>query len=209
MYRRIVKIMIKKPIERLMTLAQQSGLLRPRDLAAQGIARTYLQLAVQQGLLKKVRRGVYSLPEAPITEHRTLIEVCTRVPRGVLCLLTALRFHEIGTQNPPDIWLAIGTKDHKPVLHHPRLQIVRFSGKALTEGIEEHTVGNTVIRVTNPAKTVADCFKYRNKIGLDVALEALKEVWRHRRCTANELQKYAEICRVSKVMRPYMEAILA
>jgi predicted transcriptional regulator of viral defense system len=197
----------KPPMDLLMALAKGGRLVRVRDAAAIGIARTYLQLAVARSLLERAGRGVYRSPHAEATEHRTLAEVCARVPRGVLCLLTALRFHEIGTQNPPDVWLAIGPKAHRPALGQLRLQVVRFSGPALAQGVETHVIEGVRVRVTNPAKTVADCFKYRNKVGLDVAIEALKDVWRRGRCTADDLMKYARTCRVARVMRPYMEAI--
>lgn len=196
-----------KPMERLMALARKGDLIRPRELEAHGIARTYLQLAVRRGMLKRIRRGLYMEPKVDITEHFTLSTVAKHAPKAVFCLLTALRFHNIGTQNPPEVWLAIDGKAHKPVLDYPRIRVVRFSGRAMTEGVEDHKVGNTVIRVTNPAKTVADCFKYRNKVGLDVALEASRECRRERKCSADTLWKYAKICRVANVMRPYLEAM--
>lgn len=205
--RQIVITMRKKPIERLVELAGAAGLLRSRDLAAHGIARTYLGLAVQRGMLRREGRGLYAVPDAPITEYATLAEVCKRVPRGVICLLTALRVHDIGTQNPPDVWLAIRRKDRKPKLAYPRLRIVRFSERAMTEGVEERNIGGVVIRITTRARTVADCFKYRNKVGLDVAIEAVRECVGKRRCTPDELWRAGKVCRVANVMRPYLEAM--
>jgi len=159
------------------------------------------------GQLTRVSRGLYSLPEPDVTEHRSTVEVSKKVPKGVICLLSALRFHGLTTQNPHQIWIAIGEKARRPKLEYPPLRVMRFSEATLGAGVETHVVEGVKIRVFNPAKTVADCFKYRNKIGLDVALEALREAWRERRSTSQELWKYAEICRVANVMRPYLESL--
>jgi predicted transcriptional regulator of viral defense system len=194
-------------MERLTTLASKANLLRPRDLVAHGIARTYLGLAVRRGLLRKVGRGLYTAAREPISEHASLMEVCKRVPRGVLCLLTALRFHEIGTQNPADVWLAVRSKDRKPQAGHVRLRVVRFSEQAMNEGVDERRTGGVPIRITNPARTVADCFKYRNKIGVDVAIEALRECRRMRLATPGQIAEAAKFDRVLNVMRPYLEAM--
>ena len=145
--------------------------------------------------------------DAPVAGNISLAEVCKRVPRGVLCLLTALRFHEIGTQNPADIWLAVRSKDRRPRLEYLRLRIVRFSERAMTEGVDEHRIGSVTVRITNPPRTVVDCFRYRNKIGLDVAVEALRECRRQRRATPAELADYAKANHVPNVMRPYLEAL--
>jgi predicted transcriptional regulator of viral defense system len=136
-----------------------------------------------------------------------LAEVARRVPKGVVCLLSALRFHGLTTQAPFEVWLAIENKAIAPKLDYPSLRIVRFSGAALTEGVEEHVVDGVMVRVTGVAKTVADCFKYRNKIGLDVALEALREAWRGKRMTSDDLWRYAKVCRVANVMRPYLDSL--
>jgi predicted transcriptional regulator of viral defense system len=159
------------------------------------------------GYLERVGRGLYVPIDADLTEHHTLAEVCKRVPRGVICLLSALRFHTVGTQNPFEVWLAIDRRDRLP--HEPQLplRIVRFSGKAMSVGIEDHRIEGVDVRVYNVAKTVADCFKYRNKVGLDVAIEALREAWRGRRATIDEIWHYATIDRVANVMRPYMESL--
>jgi predicted transcriptional regulator of viral defense system len=154
-----------------------------------------------------VSRGLYSLPDPDVTEHRSTVEVSKKVPKGVVCLLSALRFHALTTQNPHQVWIAIGEKARRPKLEYPPLRVMRFSEATLKAGVNTHVVEGVRIRVFSPAKTVADCFKYRNKIGLDVALEALREVWRERRATSQELWKYAEICRVANVMRPYLESL--
>ena len=154
-------------------------------------------------------RGLYVLADGDFTEHHSLAEACKRVPHGIICLLSALSYHEIGTQNPHEVWMAIDRAMRKPKVDYPPIRIFRFSGVSLREGIEEKKIEGVSIRVYNPAKTVADCFKYRNKVGLDVAIEALKECWRSQRCTVDELVHYARICRVRNIMQPYMEAIVA
>jgi predicted transcriptional regulator of viral defense system len=193
--------------ERVLKLVQQMGVVRPKDLALQGIAPVYLQRLCQRGVLTQAARGVYTSVEHKPTAHHTLAAACKRVPQGVICLLTALRFHDIGTQNPPDVWVAVDRKAKRPSAAGLPIRVVRFSGAALKEGVAERTIEGVKVRVTNPAKTVADCFKYRNKVGLDVALEALREGWRSRKTTANDLWRYAKICRVSNVMRPYLESL--
>lgn len=192
---------------RALQLATQRGLLRARDLAAAGIPQTTLTRLVAAGRLRRLARGVYSLPDQPLSENFQMAEVAARCPQGVYCLLTALRFHQLTTQNPFELWLALPNKAHAPRVEYPPLRIVRFSGVALTEGVEMHTVDGIPVRVYGVAKTVADCFKFRNKIGLDVALEALRECRRERRATSDELWHYAGICRVANVMRPYLESI--
>ncbi len=193
--------------ERLIDLVRNQGLIRPRDLAPLGIPRVALTRAVRRGELERIGRGLYGLPGRPVSAHGALAEVARRVPKGVVCLLSALRFHGLTTQAPFEVWLAIDNKAIAPKLDYPPLRIVRFSGAALTEGVEEQVVDGVAVRVTGVAKTVADCFKYRNKIGLDVALEALREAWREKRMTSDDLWRYAKVCRVANVMRPYMESL--
>lgn len=193
--------------ERLIDLVRNQGLIRPRDLAPLGIPRVTLTRAVRRGQLERIGRGLYGLPGRPVSAHGVLAEVASRVPKGVVCLLSALRFHGLTTQAPFEVWLAIENKAVAPKLDYPPLRIVRFSGAAFTEGVEEHVVDGVKVRVTGVAKTVADCFKYRNKIGLDVALEALREAWRGKRMTSDDLWRYAKVCRVANVMRPYMDSL--
>ncbi|WP_459864738.1 type IV toxin-antitoxin system AbiEi family antitoxin domain-containing protein [Endothiovibrio diazotrophicus] len=130
-----------------------------------------------------------------------------RTPHAVICLLSALRFHDLTTQAPFEVWLAIPNKAHAPKMEYPPLRIVRFSGAALTGGVEEHVIDGVAVHVTSVAKTVVDCFKFRNKIGLDVALEALRAAWAERRVSMDELWHYAKLCRVANVMRPYLESL--
>lgn len=193
---------------RVVGLLKSKGLMRPRELASHGITRSVLQRMSERGEIERVRRGLYALPGAITSEHQSLIEASKRVPSCVTCLLSALSFHGIGTQLPHEVWIAIDRKTRRPRVEYPPLRIVRFSGQSLTYGIEEHVIDGVVVRVTNPAKTIADCFKYRNKIGLDVALEALREGWRGRRVTMDELFKAARVCRVERVIRPYAEALV-
>ena len=195
-------------IKQILELARNSGVLSTREVRFQGIHHEYLRKLFAEGKLVRVGRGLYSLPDAEVTIHHGLAQAGKAIPRGVACLLSALRFHEIGTQASHEVWIAIDRRAARPRVRNPRMRIMRFSGKSLTEGIEEHHVEGVPVRIYKPAKTVADCFKYRNKIGLDVALEALREVIREHRCTTDELWRYAKICRVTKIMRPYMEAIV-
>ncbi len=193
--------------EKLIDLVRSQGLIRPCDLLPLGIPRISLTRAVRRGQLESLGRGLYGLPGREISAHGSLAEVARRVPKGVVCLLSALRFHGLTTQAPFEVWLAIENKAVAPRFDYPPLRIVRFSGAALTEGVEEHVVDGVTVRVTGVAKTVADCFKYRNKIGLDVALEALREAWREKRMTSDELWRYAKVCRVANVMRPYLDSL--
>jgi predicted transcriptional regulator of viral defense system len=192
---------------RLQDAFSGTTLLRSRDLTAQGLNRVHLQQAVQAGQLKRAGRGLYRLPGAEITENHTLAEVGKQIPNGIICLLSALNFHRLTTQNPHEVWLAIGHKTWSPRADKVGLRIVRLSGPALHEGVETHIVEGVTLRVYSPAKTVADCFKFRHKIGLDVALEALRETCRARRATMKDLELYARADRVAKVMRPYFESL--
>lgn len=195
--------------DKVLEAVKKAGVLRPRDLDRYGIARQYLGRLEQAGKLQRIGRGLYALPDAQPTEHRDLAEVAKRVPSGVICLLSALRFHELTTQAPHQVWIAIDRKARRPRMDQPPLRVVRFSGAALHEGVEEHVLEGVSARVFSPAKTIADCFKYRHKIGLDVAIEALREGRHSRRCSMDELWRYAGICRVRNVMRPYLEALAA
>lgn len=184
-------------------------MLTRRDIVRAGIHTQTLTRLVREGALERVGRGTYRLPGAPITRHHGLALAAAAVPRGMVCLLSALLFHDIGTQLPWQVWLAIDRRARRPVVEYPPLRLVRFSGEALTEGVETHRLEGVDVRVTSPARTVADAFKYRNKVGLDVAIEALREGWRDRRFTVEELERAARVCRVERVMRPYVETVLA
>lgn len=198
-------------IDRVKTLklARRRQGVTAREIAAAGIHRQVLTRLVEAGQLERVVRGVYRLPERPFTEHHGLALASAAVPQGTICLLSALQFHSIGTQLPSAVWIAIDRRARRPALKYPPLRVVRYTGAALTQGVESHRIEGQTVRIYNIAKTVADCFKYRNKIGIDVALEALREAWRARRFTMDALDRYARICRVQRVMRPYLEALIA
>lgn len=191
----------------MLALATARPLLRARDLTQQALPTIVLSRLVASGKLERLARGVYALPGQAISQHRSLAEVTLRVPQGVVCLLSALRVHGIGTQAPFEVWLGIGHRAQIPRLDQPKIRPVRMSGAAFTDGIDHLEVDGVKVPVFNAAKTVADCFKYRNKIGLDVALEALRDGWTQRKFTMDELWHYASIDRVTNVMRPYLESL--
>ncbi len=195
--------------EQILFLATQQALLRAADVRERGWSAQLLLSLHRAGRLQRVARGLYSLPAAELTEHQALLEVCQRVPRAVVCLLSALQFHQIGTQMPHEVWIALPAGRQAPTLGYPALRISRLRGAAYSEGIETVMEQGVPIRVYSVAKTVADCFKFRNKIGLDVAVEALKDAWRSRKITMDELSFFARINRVGKVMQPYLEAVIA
>lgn len=200
--------MARKNKERVLRLIEKQGLIRPKDLEAHGVTRAQLARVVAEGLVLRQARGVYvAARHAPTAEH-TLAHVAKRVPEAIFCLLTALRFHGLTTQSPAEVWVALPEKARRPRLDYPRLRIARFSGEALTEGIEERRAEGVTLHVYSAAKTVADCFKYRNKIGIDVAVEALRDFSRKHRGGATDLARFARICRVSRVMQPYLDAIV-
>ncbi|MGB8509523.1 MAG: AbiEi antitoxin N-terminal domain-containing protein [Pyrinomonadaceae bacterium] len=191
----------------LLNLARKQGVVRSTDLRPRGIPREYLSRLHREGALERSSRGVYYLPEADLTEHHSLAEAAKIAPKGIVCLLSALKFHDLTTQSPFEVWVAIDPKAYRPTSDGVPLRVVRFSGPALTSGIEEHLIEGVPVRIYSPAKTVADCFKYRNKIGLDVALEALRDYRKRRHSSVDDLWRYEKICRVANVMRPYMEAL--
>jgi predicted transcriptional regulator of viral defense system len=201
--------MAKTDRNRLLGLARRRGVITTRETASAGIHSQQLTRLVADGVLERIARGHYQLAERPVTEHHGLAVVARAVPRGVICLLSALSVHGIGTQLPAEVWVAIEGRARQPVLAHPPLRVVRFSGRAFTDGVEIHRLEGESIRVYSVAKTLADLFKYRNKVGLDVVLEALREAWRARKFTMEQLDRAARICRVEHVMRPYVEAVVS
>lgn len=192
----------------LQAIARTKRLLRSADFEAAGISRVQLSRWARTGQLHRVSRGLYALPgHEPSSEFASLITVAHKAPRAVFCLLSALRIHRLTTQAPFEVWIAIGKDDKPPRLGYPPLRVVRFSDSTLDAGIEPHQVQGVTLRATGVARTIADCFKFRNKIGLDVALEALREARRGKRVTADDLWHYAKLDRVTNVMRPYLESI--
>jgi predicted transcriptional regulator of viral defense system len=193
----------------VLQLARTLGLLRTADVVRQGLPTVALTRLVATGQLERVARGVYAPSGLPVGAHRSLAEVALQVPRGVVCLLSALRLHGMGTQAPFEVWLALPQGMSAPRLKGPALRLVRMSGDALVQGVQRLEVDGVQIAVFNPAKTIADCFKHRNKIGLDVALEALRDGWQQRKVTMDDLFAYAAVNRMANVMRPYLESLVA
>jgi predicted transcriptional regulator of viral defense system len=193
--------------ERTLDLVKRFGLVRPKDLNQHGIPVIYLRRLLHRGELVQPARGVYAVAGHEPTLHHSLAMVSKRIPRGVVCLLSALAYHEIGTQLPSVVWLAIDQRSRPLVTTDLPAKIVRFGAQSLVEGVEEHSVEGVTMRITNPAKTVADCFKFRNKVGLDIAVEALKDAWRRRKVKMAELDRFAATNRVTHVMRPYLEML--
>lgn len=189
-------------------MARRFGSVTRQDVIAERIHTQHLSRLVRAGELERVAPGHYRLPNAPITEHHTLAVVAAVAPRAAICLLSALSLHGIGAQLPHQVWIAIDRRARRPSLRYPPLQVVCFSGSAFTEGIQAHAVEGQIVRVYSVAKILADLFKYRNKIGLNVALDALQEAWRARRFTMSDIHRYARICRVERVMTPYLEALV-
>jgi len=188
-------------------MVRKAGVFRPRELDQVAIPREYLRQAKDRGLVRQVGRGLYVADGSPVTEHHTLVEAAKRVPHGVICLLSALGFHGLTTQSPREVWIAIAHNARRPRADYPLMRVVHFSGKALSYGIEGKKLEGVAVRVFGPAKTVADCFKYRNKIGLEVALEALRDCYRRRKATMDELFMAAKVCRVARVIQPYLESL--
>lgn len=197
------------PLQQIVRLARRQGILRPRDLAPLDIPRRHLARLAEQGVLLRSGRGLYVLASADVSENHSLAEACKRVSGGVVCLLSALRFHGLTTQNPWEVWLAITPASRKPKVDHPPLRVVRFSGKAFMEGVEHHRIEGVEVRIYSAAKTVADCFKYRNKIGVDVAVQALRDAWKKRAVTAEQISHFAKVCRVTNVMQPFLDSLLS
>jgi len=193
--------------KRAIAAVKRLGVARPRDLVRLGLRREYAQRLANRGELVRVARGLYAIPDAEVSSHRTLAEVAKAVPAGTICLLTSLRYHGLTTQSPPEVWIALDIHAWKPRSTPFPVRTVYFSGAALKEGVETHKIDGVPVRIYSAAKTVADCFKYRNKIGVDVAIEALKDYLKQHRRGNDELWHFAKICRVSNVMRPYLEAI--
>jgi predicted transcriptional regulator of viral defense system len=193
--------------DQTLALVKRLGLVRPKDLNQHGIPVIYLRRLLHRGELVQPARGVYAVTGHEPTLHHSLAMVSKRIPRGVVCLLSALAYHDIGTQLPSVVWLAIDQRSRPPVTTDLPAKIVRFSAQSLVEGVEEHSVEGVTVRITNPAKTVADCFKFRNKVGLDIALEALRDAWRKRKVTMVELDRFAATNRMTNVMRPYLEML--
>lgn len=190
-------------------LLKQKPLLRASDAVAQGYSRKYLAQLAKRGAIKKIARGLYATQARKESGDSGFAEVASKYPNAVICLLSALSIHGLTTQSPHEAWVAVGHKDRAPKMAYPPLRVMRFGGNTLAEGLDTHLIEGVTVQVTSIPKTIADCFKFRNKIGLDVALEALKDAWQKKLVTMDELWRYAQICRVQNVMRPYLEGLAA
>jgi predicted transcriptional regulator of viral defense system len=195
--------------QRIDCLLKTNGFLDRRSVADAGIHTQYLTRLVAEGVLERIGPGRYRSPSAEVTEHHGLVLASVAAPHGVVCLLSALSFHGIGAQVPAEVWVAIERGSTAPKLLSPSLRVVRYSGKAFSEGIEVHRIERQTVRVYSVAKTLADLFKARNHIGVEVAVEALREAWRDRRFKMSELDLTAKVCRVERVIRPYVESVVA
>ena len=189
------------------TLARRS-IFSAAEAVAAGVHPQTLARLVDRGAVERVSHGRYRLPDAEITEHHGLALAASAVPKGVVCLLSALRFHDVTTQNPSEVWLAIERRSRAPQLDYPPLRVFRFSGRAFSRGVERIAIEGRHIRIYSLAKTIADLFKYRHRVGLEVAVEALRESIRSRKVKPGEIDPFARICRVREVMRPYLEALV-
>lgn len=193
--------------QRTLRLIEKMGLVRPRDLEAEGISRAQFSRLMRQGVVLRQARGIYvAAGHSPTAEH-ALAQVAKRVPDAIFCLFTALRVHGLTTQSPAEVWIALHEKARKPCLDYPRLRVARFSGAALTSGIETRQIEGVAVRVYMVAKTVADCFRFRNRLGIDVALEALRTGLAARKLTPAVVLRAAKQCRVERIVRPYLEAV--
>ena len=192
---------------RLLEYVQSHGMIRPRDLEPMGVARQVLKRLVDRGDLVRRSRGVYTAPEHEPTRHTDLAEICARSPNATVCLISALDFHGLTTQIARSVWIMIDRAGRRPKIQHPPVRIVYASGKALTAGVDTHEIEGIHVRITNPAKTVADCFKHRYHVGQDVAVEALRECLRQRKATAALIYEMSKIDRVAKIVRRYIEAL--
>lgn len=192
--------------QRVLKLVQQKGAVRPIDLEAIGAPRVVLTRMTAKGQLERTSRGIYTLPDSQGSETNSLTTIAAKAPKAIFCLLTALQFHELTTQLPRRVWIAMPRGSHVPQIDYPPLKMVQFNTASYSEGVEVHQLGGATVRVYSIAKTIADCFKYRNAVGLDVALEALKNARTQKKIDIDELWRCAGICRVTNVMRPYLEA---
>lgn len=194
--------------ESILELAKTKGILRSRDLLDRKLSRVTLARLVKEGRMTLLSRGLYALPDRDSSEQSTLAEIIIKHPQSIFCLLTALQIHGVGTQAPHQVWIAIDVKARRPTDKYLPLKVVRFSEDSLSSGVETMTVDGVVqAQVTCLEKTIADCFKFRNKIGIDIAIEALQDAWRNKRISMDELWKFAKICRVANVMKPYLESL--
>lgn len=194
-------------IDRLLWHAQRHGVIRTRDLETLGIPRVALQRAVDRGQVFRLTRGVYVLPDHATTRHTDVAAVAARSPKAIVCLVSALDYHRLTTQVPHAVWIMIQKSAHRPIIAGPATRVVRASGRALSAGVGKQIIEGVPVQMTTPAKTVADCFRYRDTVGTDVAVEALRDCLRTRKATPAEIFEMAKVDRVARVIRPYLEAL--
>jgi predicted transcriptional regulator of viral defense system len=190
------------------TFRSSGGVLRMNEALQAGIHRRMLYSMLEAGVIEKLNRGLYRLTDMPPLGNPDFVSVSLRIPNGVICLISALAYHEITTQVPHEVYVALERGTEAPRLSHPPIRVFWFSGQAFTAGIETHKIDGASVRIYSPEKTIADCFKYRNKIGLETAIEALKLYRKKKRFKADDLMKFARACRIEKIIRPYLEALL-
>ncbi|MCW8385495.1 hypothetical protein OQJ18_09770 [Fluoribacter dumoffii] len=193
--------------QKALNLVRDKGIVRSSEFVEEGIPRVIISRLVANQQLQQIERGLYCLPKKEFSEKESLLVIASRVPQAIFCLFTALQIHELTTQLPRKIWIAMPIDSRIPKIEYPPIKMVKYSGASYSEGIETQEADGVSYRVYNVAKTIADCFKHRNKIGMDVAIEALKDASTQNKITVDELWHYAKICRVANVMRPYIEAI--
>ena len=194
---------------RALGLLKARGMLRLRDFIAENIEPETLARLVREKQVIRLTRGLYQLPDTPIEAAYMLAEATVLVPKGIVCLISALQFHELTLQIPSAVWMAIGRTAWRPMISYPPIRFVRFNGWAMIEGVERYPIQSREVPITNPARTIVDCFRYRNKIGIDIAVEGLREGIQHRKCTPDELWQYAKKARVWTVMRPYVQTVVS
>ena len=190
-------------------LLERRGIMRLSDLKSEGVHPPTLSRLVEEGVLFRPSRGIYELADAEVEAAHSLAEVAVRVPKGVVCLISALAYHEITLQLPRSVWIAIGSSDRKPAIDYPPICAVHYSEKALRTGAETHTISSVPVRIFDPARSIVDCFRFRSKVGLDVAMEALRMGWRSRKSRPDDIVNYAQALRIWTVVRPYLESVLA
>ena len=201
--------MITTQKTRALDLLKARGMLRLRDFIAENIEPETLARLVREKQVIRPTRGLYQLPDTPIEAAYMLAEAAVLVPKGIVCLISALQFHELTLQIPSAVWMAIGRTAWRPTISYPSIRFVRFNGWAMIEGVERYPIQSREVPITNPARTIVDCFRYRNKIGIDIAVEGLRKGIQHRKCTPDELWQYAKKARIWTVMRPYVETVVS
>ncbi len=190
-------------------LLARHGILRLSDLKSHGVHPPTLARLVEEGVLYQPSRGLYEIVGAATDFNHSFAEVAKRAPKAVICLVSALQFHEITLQNARRVWIAIGSKDRKPAIEYPPTRVMRFGPMGLSLGVETHRIDSVPVKIFDPAKSIVDCFRFRNKVGIDVALEALRLGWRSRKSSPDKIAAYAQKLRIWTVVRPYLESVLA